>query len=109
MSEVLVDTEKLVYGLELGIGQSTTMFSALSPELMLRYSPCGLVSSAIVEYLKTQDIPVRQVISSPHLPFAPEVRHVIPLVGESENPRVVDASYSQFLGYVGISGAYETR
>ena len=36
------------------------------------------------------------------------MQHVLPIVGESENdPVVIDASFSQFLGYVGISGGYE--
>jgi len=108
MAEVTVDTQKLVFGLEKGIGRSGTIFSSSPTEWRLRYSPCGLVSSAIAEYLKKQGIPVRQVISTPNLAFDPEMQHVLPIVGESENdPVVIDASFSQFLGYVGISGGYE--
>jgi len=38
------------------------------------------------------------------------MRHVVPLVGENgDDPLVIDASFSQFLGYVGISGGYEEQ
>ncbi|OGL24746.1 hypothetical protein A3A68_01870 [Candidatus Saccharibacteria bacterium RIFCSPLOWO2_01_FULL_48_13] len=106
MPKLTVDTEKLAYGLERGIGHTNTIFATIPEKLRLRSSPCGLVSSAIVEYLKNEDFPARQVISSPKLPFSPEMQHVIPLVGEENDPVVIDASFSQFLGYVGLTGAY---
>jgi hypothetical protein len=108
MSEVLVDDEKLAYGLRRGIGHTRTIFSALPSRYRLRGSPCGLVSSAIYQYLQQSDLPSKLVISSPGLSFDPDMQHVFPLVGEeNEDATVVDASYSQFLGYVGLHFNYE--
>lgn len=107
MSEVIVDTEKLEYGLERGIGKSDTIYAAREPKYRLRYSPCGLVSSGIYEYLAQEGIPAKQVISSPNLTIDPEMRHVMPVVGANIDPTIVDAAFSQFLGYVGIMGRYE--
>ncbi len=107
MSEVKVDTEKLTYGLEKGIGYTNTYFSHLPEEKRLRYAVCGLVSSAIEEFLTEQEIPVRQVISTPELPFDHSMQHVMPLVGGESHEVVVDASYSQFLGYIGLTNRFE--
>ncbi|OGL39644.1 hypothetical protein A3J32_02045 [Candidatus Saccharibacteria bacterium RIFCSPLOWO2_02_FULL_46_7] len=109
MSEVVVDTEKLAYGLERGIGHSDTIFSAAPIEFRLRCSPCGLVSSAINAYARRRDIPIQLMINSPNLAFDPEMQHVLPFLGEpSQELLVIDASFSLFLGYVGLGWGYET-
>jgi hypothetical protein len=108
MTEVIVDTEKLAYGLEQGIGHSNTIWRSAPEADRLRLAPCGLVSSAIHNYLVEQDIASRQIIVRPNLSFDPEMEHVLPLIGEKDqDPLVVDASYSQFLGYVGLCLGYE--
>ena len=109
MANVLVDTEKLAYGLKRGIAETDTIYSAGPEEYMLRYTACGLVSSAIYQYCKREGIPSGFRISSPNLPFDSSMHHVVPIVGESGgDATVVDASYSQFLGYVGLHWGYET-
>lgn len=110
MSEVVVDTEKLEYGLERGIRESDIpVFSDIEERYLLREAPCGLVSSGIHEWCNQEGLPSRLVISNPRLPFAPDTRHVFPLVGESNtDSTIVDAAYSQFLGYVGIRWNYES-
>jgi hypothetical protein len=108
MANVLVDEEKLVYGLETGIGCTNTIFSSAELGERLRLSPCGLVSSAIHEYARQEGLPSSLYISSPNISIDPEMQHVIPAIGESEaDQTVVDGSYSQFLKYVGLSLNYE--
>ncbi len=108
MSKISVDIEKLTYGLEKGIGKTRTPFASIEREQRLRITACGLVSSAIHAYALREGIPSRLVISNPNLPFDPEMQHVVPLLGESEdNPTAVDASPSQFFTYVGLILAYE--
>lgn len=108
MAEVIVDREKLADGLKRGIGYTDTIFADGPYEYRLRYTACGLVSSAIHQYCLVQDIPSRLMISSPNLAIDPDMQHVIPVVGETvEQGRVIDASFSQFLGYVGLNWGYE--
>lgn len=110
MSEVKVDTEKLADGLIAGIEETKTIFAYTPPEHRLRLAPCGLVSSAIHQYLLDRGISSELVISSPNFPFDKEKQHVFPLIGEPSADRtIVDASYSQFLGYVGLTTGYEVR
>lgn len=107
MSEVIVDTEKLAYGLERGIGYTDTIWASVPSENRLRLAPCGLVSSSIHNYSTQNDIPSQEVIVSADFGFD-SGEHVLPLLGETNQDRVaVDASYSQFLGYVGLSLGYE--
>lgn len=108
MNEVVVDEEKLAYGLKRGIGQSNTLFRSLEDKNKLRASPCGLVSSAIHQYLIHAGLPSRLLISTPKLACDPEMQHCFNVVGTSPDTElVVDASYSQFLGYVGLHYGYE--
>ncbi len=108
MPEIVVDNEKLAWGLERGIGKTRTIFSVLPASQRLRMTPCGLVSSAIHAYAVRENIPSCLVLSRPNLHIDPLMEHVVPLLGEFENnPTVVDASPSQFLMYAGISLAYE--
>lgn len=101
--KVSVDTEKLAWGLEEGVSRSRTGFGSLPRETILRVTPCGIVSSAISEYLKKQEIPHQLIVSEPDLLFDPDMRHVFALVGnDPEHSKVIDASYSQFLWYVGL-------
>lgn len=106
MTEVIIDHDRLAYGLERAISRSGTVAAGFDREYCLRYAPCGLVSSAIYEYLVAQDIPAGQRISSPNLEFDTKMQHVVPVV-EAPDALVIDASYSLFLGYVGMSAKYE--
>ena len=48
------------------------------------------------------------MISTPRLQCDPEMQHVIVVIGEStKNMTAIDASFSQFLGYVGMDYNYE--
>src|ERR1700741_2336071 len=107
MSNVVIDNEKLAYGLELGIGHTRTIFAGLPSNMRVRGSSCGLVSTAIYEYAQREDIPVELLISNPGLSFDADLQHVVVGVGEAgPNQRIVDASYSQFLGHVGLTIGY---
>ncbi|MDN5275615.1 MAG: hypothetical protein JWN33_264 [Candidatus Saccharibacteria bacterium] len=107
MSEITVDTEKLTYGLELGIGNTRTIFASLPPEERLRLTACGLVSAAIHAYAIREGIPSRLMLSTPQFSFIDDIQHVFPLIGAGDDPTVIDASASQFLGYAGISVEYQ--
>ncbi len=109
MAKVTVDTEKLAYGLERGIGDTRTIFASLATEDRLRMTACGLVSSAITAYALNEGIACRQVISVPGVPIDPTMQHVIPLLGDTEgnNPVAIEASASLFLGYAGMMLGYE--
>lgn len=107
MAEVVVDDEKLTRGLEEGIAHTRTMFADAPIDQRLRVSACGLVSSAVHEYAQSQGLPSRLFISSPRLPFNREMQHVVAAVGDEMDPTIIDASYSQFLGYVGLTAGYE--
>lgn len=107
MSNVVIDTEKLAHGLEVGIGHTRTVFERIAEPRRLRSGCCGLVSAAIYEYAKHEDIPAQLLVSKPALPFDEELQHVFVAVGEAgESQRIVDASYSQFLGHVGLNLGY---
>jgi hypothetical protein len=108
MSELVVDTDKLAYGLERGIGKTRTICASMPRQQRLRMAPCGLVSAAIHAYASHEDLPVRLAMSAPLLPFDSQMRHVVPMIGPEEtDPTVIDASPSQFLAYAGITLEYE--
>ncbi|MBI4033471.1 hypothetical protein HY379_00550 [Candidatus Saccharibacteria bacterium] len=108
MPEVIVDKEKLAYGLERGIEHTDTIFVEIPRKYILRGTPCGLVTSGIHEYTEAVGIPSKRVISTPDWSFDPELQHTFPLIGgDTENAVVVDASYSQFFTYIGLPWGYE--
>ena len=108
MSELFVKSEILADGLKRGISKTSTIFSSLADRDKLRGSPCGLVSSAIHQYLVSSGLRSRLLISTPELTCDPTMQHVFPVVScPSGKEIVIDASYSQFLGFVGLSYSYE--
>lgn len=109
MTEVLVDTEKLADGLELGIGHTDNYFRLVAPrEDRLRMTACGLVSTAIDRYALREGLPSRLMISQPKLPFDADIQHVVVLIDpDGSDPTLIDASPSQFLAYAGLTVAYE--
>jgi hypothetical protein len=108
MSKVVIDYEQLAYGLEEGISHTDTIFAYLPYQYRLRASPCGLVSSGIHEYAKKEGLPSRLLISTPNIPVDLEMQHVVVGIGEEDTDlTLIDGSYSQFLGYVGLTETYE--
>jgi len=105
---LVVDTDKLEWGLEKGIGETRTFFSHLPPEKRLRDTSRGLVSAAITSYALREGIPSRLLITAPKLSIEPDMQHVVALIeSDEDNPTILDGSISQFLGYAGITAAYE--
>ena len=105
---LVVDTQKLEHGLEEGVLHGDISFRGkMEREEVLRMVPCGLVTSAIGAYLRQNNIPHQLLLSDPHLPIDPDMRHTFPLVGEQGEGEVVDASFSQFFQYVGMSVLHE--
>jgi hypothetical protein len=110
MSEVIVDVEKLTYGLERGIGDVRNIFARAPVEQRLRLSPCGMVSSAIHQYAMREGLPSQLMISSPNLSFNPEWQHTIPVIGEGNDQVVIDAAISRlFTATMGMTVAYEEK
>ena len=108
MTKVFIDTEKLASGLEQGIADSNDFFSYYPAEHRLRGPVCGVVSTAIQLYLHSSGIDSELIISKPKLPFDSSLEHVYLLIGMVGTDRVVvDASYSQFLSFVGLREGYE--
>ena len=63
---------------------------------------CGLVSAAIAERIEGAQI----MVSKPGIPAAPTMEHAV-TVFEREGERfVIDASYTQFLAFAGLSEGY---
>ena len=106
MTYIEVDREKLEFGLEEGISRADPVFAAFERRNILRYAPCGLVSSAIHEYLTDQVIEAKQYLSVPRLSFDYQFRHVFPTIEVDDDPLVLDASYSQILRFAGSDRSY---
>jgi len=106
MTEVIVDTDALAHGLEQGLGALDGFMAAFPEAERLNYSRCGLTSAAIQHYAMQRQLPVHLLIASPSISAEPYLRHVLPVLGERT---IIDATYRQFLGYVGLIGWYEKR
>ena len=107
---LVIDTEKLEHGLEEGVLRGDVSFRGwMERKEVLRMVSCGLVTSAIGAYLRQNDIPHQLLLSDPQLSIDPGMRHTFPLVGKQGEGEVVDASYSQFFQYVGMSVMHEKR
>jgi hypothetical protein len=105
MSKVEVDCERLAQGLENGLDPSG--FSCFR-ELYLRLPMCGLVSTAVMLYMREQGVQAEMVISEPKLPFDPCMEHVMVAVPDQpETPFLIDATFGQFLQYTGYDIAYQ--
>lgn len=109
MAELLVDHEKLTYGLEQGVAEINSLFAHLNPEHRLRWPMCGLVATSIYTYARSNDIDAELYIGSPRIPIDPSMQHVLPAfpIDNNEEELVVDGTYSQFLWYAGMCCAYE--
>ena len=108
MKEVVVDTEKLAFGLERGVDKINTPYIRYAPEERLRTPICELASAAIVHHARSVDVEAHLYESTPNLSFAPYMQHVVPVVnGKELEGTIIDASPSQFLAYAGMSLGYE--
>ena len=102
---VVVDRERLAWELEEGIDQSGCCW-VYPRKYILRNPVCGLTSASIAEHLHRREIPVRLIESGPNLVFDEDTAHILPILGEGENQHVIDATATQFLGYVGLVWGY---
>lgn len=114
MAEVIVDQEKLAWGLEQGTMQTNAANSVHLrtngyPAYALRAPLCGLMSMSLQTYCRQKDISAKLVLSEPGLDFAPDMTHVFSVIETPENdePTVLDPTYSQFFNLVGLHPRYE--
>lgn len=113
MINLSVDHEKLVFGLERGIGRVedyVVHYWAIPKKYRLRTRTCGLASLAIQENLRQQEFSSAVKIRNLPVPIDGETQHVVSVLAEKDNdPTIIDATYSQLLGMVGLSWNYEVH
>ena len=103
----LVETASLATDLEKGLGETHWLFKSFNPALRLRMEGvCGVASLAITEHLRQQGHEVDIVMSHPNLPIDPHMRHVFAIVRDGGDGTIIDSSYTQFLGYAGLTPGY---
>lgn len=104
----LANKEHAVMQLERGLGEVHWIAAGFDPSLRLRMALCGITSVALAEKFVENDYDVELIISSPAVPHAPEAQHVMPLVRHQGRNLIVDATYSQFMEYSGLTPGYVT-
>jgi hypothetical protein len=99
----LANEELLASSLEEGLGEIDWLCERINPHMRLRMvGVCGLVSAAIAEHIEGS----RLVVSQPELSVDPTMNHVVAIVPTDENQLMIDASYTQFLSYAGLTPGY---
>jgi hypothetical protein len=63
---------------------------------------------ALAEHLNDRGVSTSLQLSTPALEFDEGLKHVVPVIEADDDPLVIDASYSQFLDFVGLDHYYET-
>ncbi len=106
MSELSINHQLLAGSLKDGM-QTEHMYSFIPKEALLRSAVCGTVSTAIHLSATALGIPSRLVVTRPLQDLDDALEHVFTLLGDNE-PLVVDASYSQFMEYVGPIRLFES-
>lgn len=103
----LAQPDKLAEDLEKGLGEIHWLTKAFEPSLRLRMEGvCGITSIAIAEHFKRQGHEVDLVISDPKLDLDQGMRHVMPIVRVDGHEATIDANYSSFLTYAGLTPGY---
>jgi hypothetical protein len=110
MSSLEIQENALAKDLENGISQTDAWFSEMPKRYMLRTSVCGLVSAGISHRLNELDWAHDIMIARPGLTDDTSAEHVYILAENyPDDPIVIDATYSQFFGVVGLSYPYAAR
>jgi hypothetical protein len=101
MSELPLDYTKFADTLGQALDDADTNFF-LPSAMRLRMQYCGVTALAISESLRSIGYDAQAVISSPKLAIDSDMRHAMTRVETSNGPVLIDATYSQFMGYVGV-------
>ncbi len=102
----LADKDGVTTNLERGLGEIHWVANGFYPSLRLRMPVCGLVSIALADRLVENGYDTELVISSPGVPRDEEKQHVMPLVHYKGQNVLIDATYSQFMEYAGLTPGY---
>lgn len=102
----LENTDGVVASLERGLGEVHWIAKGFYPSLRLRMALCGITSVALAEKFTENEYDVELVISNPGIPNSKGMQHVMPLVRHGGRDVLVDATYSQFMEYVGLTPGY---
>ncbi len=112
MSRVVINQDLLAGGLQRGIGhiEGWSGYLVVPLRYRLRVPVCALASLAVQEHLLTKGVKTSVLISRPELPFEDEdkVEHIVAVAETDEGePTIIDASFSQLLGLVGMGWSYD--
>ncbi|MGH7218091.1 MAG: hypothetical protein ACREGE_01420 [Candidatus Microsaccharimonas sp.] len=102
----LANKDRVAADLEQGLGEIHWIARGFHSSLRLRMAVCGLTSIALAEKFAENNYDVELVVSSPNIPGDPETQHVLPVVRHKGQDVLVDATYSQFMEYVGLTPGY---
>lgn len=100
----LAHPEELAENLETGLGEIDPLWSGHLPsELRLRRPVCGIVSVALALSFRRAGYTVQVAKTSPRWDMDRGATHVFPIIKDGDTPVVVDATYSSFLSYAGLT------
>ena len=102
MTDIGIDRERLTDALGEALAKVDTSLS-LPPRLRLHESYCTVASIGIREYLNTLGVRSSLLISRPRLSFDRTMPHVFLDVRHRGESFILDSTYTQFLGYVGLT------
>ncbi len=95
----LENPELLASSLEAALGEVHWVLGSLNPRMRLRMGVCGLVSAAIAETIDGATLK----LSQPYSTVEPDMKHVVVAAPYQGQEVIIDASYTQFLGYAGLT------
>lgn len=106
MSELSINTHLLAESLKKGM-QTERIYSFIPKEALLRTAVCGTVSTAIHLSTTALGIQSRLVVTRPLQDIDDALEHVFTVIGSDAKTLIVDASYSQFMEYIGPIRLFE--
>ncbi|HSX18168.1 MAG TPA: hypothetical protein VLE51_02340 [Candidatus Saccharimonadales bacterium] len=89
--------------LELAIGESDSIWSSVDKQYRLRVSICGFSSALVSNWLNEKAIENQMMQTTPKFTFDEGLVHVFTAAQMRERLTIIDPTYSQFLGYVGLN------
>jgi hypothetical protein len=109
MPNIQFDTERIAGGLRAGLADSHTILRFDNERDWLRQPVCAIVSTALRLVAERQQLAAQTMFIDPQFDFNRAMRHVYLRVGAAEDPDpyIIDASYSQFMSYVGLTPWYD--
>jgi hypothetical protein len=101
MSELPIDYERMADSLERALYDIDDSAS-IPVSMRLRTTYCGFTGLGITEYIRWLGYDARVGLNSPELGPYPNMKHAFTEVMVDDDPIVIDATYGQFMGFVGL-------